>query len=64
MSVTDSMRDSDYRLADLPTFDLNYTVDDGDDPRLITVYAEAAEEFATHWITVDVEHAVDLADVA
>jgi hypothetical protein len=64
MAVNDSMLNSGGGLADLPTFDLNYTVDDGDDPEWITVYAEDAEEFATHWITVDVEHAVDIVDVA
>ena len=64
MVVHDSMLNADDRLADLPTFDLDFTVDDGDDPCWVTIYAEAAEEFATRWITMDVAHAVDLAHVA
>ena len=64
MAVHHSMLDSDGTLGDLPTFDLSYTVDDEDDPAWIAVYAAGEEEFATHWITVDVDSAVDLAHVA
>lgn len=48
----------------LPTFDLDYGVDDRREPTEITIYDPLAEDVPTHWLTVDVASAVDLADVA
>lgn len=50
-------------LNDLPQFDLDFDLDDPVDPSAVTVYDGRAEDNTTTWITVDVAHAIDLADV-
>lgn len=62
MSVNDSHPDSEDPI-DLPTFDLSYDVDDPEDPSQVTVYSEKTGESVTHWITIDIATAVDLADI-
>jgi hypothetical protein len=49
-------------LTDPPTFDLSYDIDEREDPTRLTVYSEASNETSTHWITVDMDHAVDTRD--
>ena len=51
-------------ISSLPTFDLDYGFDDPDDPKWVTVFAPAAEDVATAWLTIDADHAVALEDVA
>lgn len=51
-------------LGDLPQFDLHYGLDDPVEPTEVTVYEVDAEDQTTHWITVGVDAAVDLVDVA
>lgn len=43
-----------------PTFDLLYIFDDDEDPTQVTIFSEIEAELDTHWITMDVEHAIDL----
>lgn len=52
------------QTSDYPVFDLSYTVDDDESPATVTVFSERPEELSTCWLSIDVEHAVDLADVA
>lgn len=49
--------------TDLPSFALSYAVDSETDPSRVTVYSPEKTETGTHWITIDADHAVDLADV-
>lgn len=50
--------------AALPTFALSYGVDDLDEPTRVTVYSDELDEIATHWITVDVDHANSIGAIA
>lgn len=50
--------------ATLPTFDLDYGLDDPDDPTAVTVFDPGAEDASTTWLTMDRRHAVPLEDVA
>lgn len=43
--------------------DLLYAVDDESDPRSVTVYPRDPDDVTTTWLTMDVEHAVDLAEM-
>ena len=62
MSATDHReRPSRSPLARLPEFDLAYLFDDEDDPAEVTVFpSRFDDDLATHWITIDVSHAVPL----
>ena len=51
-------------LEALPRFELDYAVDDPQVPAEVTIYDPLATDPTTHWLTVDVGSAVDLADVA
>ena len=64
MSVNDSLPESKSRLADLPTFELSFAIDDETNPAWVTVYSAKADEIDTHWISIDVAYAIDLAKVA
>lgn len=44
--------------------DLVHAVDDEDDPRSVTVYPRDCDELTTTWLTMDVEHVVDLEAMA
>ena len=62
MSATDGRQGEwDSLLEELPEFELRYLLDDGDDPRSVTVYAPDSLE--TAWVTVDSDVAVSLPDV-
>lgn len=62
MHTSDGRREREgERLGDLPDFELRYLLDDGDEPRSVTIYAPEALE--TTWITVDVDSAVALDEV-
>lgn len=50
--------------AALPTFDLDYGMDDPDEPTSVTVFDPDAEDASTTWLTMDRRHAVPLEDVA
>jgi hypothetical protein len=58
MSVYDPLRDSSARPAGSTRFD--YAVDDADNPTELTVFSDKDDELPTHWISVDIEHAVAL----
>ena len=58
MSVYDPFRDSSARPAGSTRVD--YAVDDADTPTELTVFSEQADELPTHWISVDIGHAVAL----
>lgn len=51
-------------LADFLIFDLSCSLDDREEPTRVTVYSGAGTEVATQWISIGVDGAVDLADVA
>lgn len=50
--------------ARLPTFDLEYGLDDPDHPTAVTVFAPDADDVSTAWISIDAAHAVPLEYVA
>jgi hypothetical protein len=52
------------RVEELPRFDLDFDLDTPDNPTEITIYSSLEAELATHWISIDADHAVDLRDVA
>ena|GEM_PF-1184000 len=58
MSVYDPLRDSSARPAGSTRFD--YAVDDADNPTELTVFSDQDDELPTHWISVDIGHAVAL----
>ncbi|MDT3435324.1 hypothetical protein [Haloarcula sp. 1CSR25-25] len=58
MSVSDPLRDSSARPARSTRFD--YAVDDADNPSELTVFSDRDDELRTHWISVDIDHAVAL----
>lgn len=65
MSATDpGPVESASVLNDLPQFGLDYEYDDPVNPSEVTVFEAAAADRTTHWITVDVDGAVDLASIA
>jgi hypothetical protein len=51
-------------LNRLPDFDLEYGVDDRQEPTEVTVYDPGAEDVTTSWLSADAATAVDLADIA
>lgn len=51
-------------LDDLPQFDLAYEFDDPLDPMEVTIFEPGAPDRTTHWLTVDVDWAIDLASIA
>lgn len=51
-------------LNDLPQFELEYELDDPVEPTEVTVYEVDAADTTTNWITVAVDDAIDLVDVA
>lgn len=53
---------ADSPASGSPSFELTFAYDDPDDPATVTVYPEETEARATTWISVDVDHAVDLGD--
>lgn len=62
-----SSAEEPVRLAvtddDLPTFQLDYGVDDHREPTEITVYDPLAEDVTTHQLTVDAASAVDVTEI-
>lgn len=63
MSAPGTLPDESTRLETAPDFELSFAVDDEDDPSEVTVFPEDGSTPTTTWITIDVEHAVDLEDV-
>ena len=51
-------------LDPLPSFALDFGVDDPHDPSEVTVYDPLAEDVTTSWLTIEAAAAVDLVDVA
>lgn len=48
-------------LAALPEFELAYRYDDDEAPTEVTVFpSRFGDDLATHWLTVDIDHAVPL----
>jgi len=60
MPVSDALDDSSVQPAHADLLDLYCAVDDEDDPTQVTIYSERDGELPTHWISMDVEHAVAL----
>ncbi|WP_336339103.1 hypothetical protein [Haloarcula brevis] len=58
MSVYDPLRDVSARPAGPARFD--YAVDDAENPTELTVFSDRDEELPTHWISVDIDHAIAL----
>lgn len=51
-------------LEELPRFDLDYLVDDEDDPAEVTVLpASGDHDISSTWITIDLSHAVPLDEI-
>lgn len=48
----------------LPSFDLDYGFDDEEEPATVTVYDPDPDRITASWITMDVQWAVSLDDVA
>lgn len=62
MSAIDGSADGrDSVLEELPEFELRYLLDDGENPRSVTVYSP--ESLETAWLTADCDVAVSLRDV-
>ena len=51
-------------IDDLPTFELDYGIDDPDEPGEVTIFAPEAEHVTTCWLSIDARHAVSIEDVA
>lgn len=64
MDQPDSLHPADVHHRDLPTFELDFAFDDEDRPREVTIYLSTERGTTSCWLTMDVEHAVDLTDVA
>ena len=45
---------------DAPAAELAFAVDDADAPTEVTVYPEDDVDVTTTWLTIDVDHVVDL----
>jgi hypothetical protein len=58
MSVSDPRRDSTAHPAQSTRFDC--AVDDAENPTQLTVFSKRDHELPTHWISVDIDHAVAL----
>jgi hypothetical protein len=47
--------------AEFPTFELEWAVDDADDPGEVTVFSDCEKDaLAVTWLTMDADHAVPL----
>jgi len=52
------------RLDELPSFDLDYVIDEEEEPAEVTVFPKSDEfDIHTNWITVDISSTVPLDDV-
>lgn len=51
-------------IDELPTFELDYGIDDPDDPDEVTIFEPDAESVTTSWLSIDAGHAVSIEDVA
>lgn len=64
MAARDRIVEAPEDLAASPTFDLSYAVDDEEEPTSVTVFPGDTIDDLTTWISVDVDAAIDLEDVA
>lgn len=62
--MQDLRADADGVLTGLPIFELGFVFDDDVEPSRVTVYAEFDDGFTDRWITMDVDSAVPLDQVA
>jgi hypothetical protein len=46
--------------SDSPQFELDFLVDDEDDPTEITVFSPTEDDLTTHWIAIDFESTVPI----
>ncbi|MDS0221514.1 hypothetical protein NDI54_09150 [Haloarcula sp. S1AR25-5A] len=58
MSVYYPLHDSSVRPAETARF--HHAVYDAENPTELTVFSDRDEELPTHWISVDIDHAVAL----
>lgn len=63
MSTTDVRNSSPGDLYELPQFELDYLLDNLDEPTEVMVVPERGDQDKTRWITMDLDHAVALDDV-
>lgn len=63
MSRTDSPNATPDDLDELPQFELDFLLDDLDDPTEVMVAPRRDDQEKTQWITMDIEHAVPLDDL-
>lgn len=45
---------------DSPSFELDYLLDDPNDPRTITIFSPSDDDLITQWITADIGAAVSI----
>lgn len=51
-----------FEPTDPPEFDLEFLVDEENDPTELTVFSSHADDITTHWITVNIEAAIPIQD--
>lgn len=64
MAARNRIVEASEDLEAFPTFDLSYAVDDEEEPTSVTVFPGDTIDDLTTWISVDVDAAIDLEDVA
>ncbi|WP_255196904.1 hypothetical protein [Halorarius litoreus] len=64
MSVTHRTGSTPWRTAEEFATALSWAYDDEFAPTTVTLFSERDDEITTHWITIDIAHAVSLADMA
>lgn len=62
MQNTTSDRTRWDRFEERPTVGLTHAFDEVEDPTEVTVFPETSPDVTTTWITIDVDHVVDLGD--
>lgn len=64
MSRTSHPDGHEAKLTDLPVFELDYLVDDIENPSKVMIVPDWDNESGlSSWLTIDIEHAVPLKDV-
>jgi hypothetical protein len=48
----------------LPTFELEWAVDDADDPSEVTLFSDGeGDDLTVSWLTIDADHAVPIDEI-
>lgn len=64
MPADEAVPESNPRRDALPRFYLSYTLDYDANPTRVIVYDITEGPDVTHWASIDIEHAIDLGEVA